>query len=56
MALAPAITLNRMYHWVPSSISTIEPTPRPPPARIRASSTMGKTAVAGTEAAICAMG
>ena len=25
MALAPAITLNRMYHWVPSAISRTLP-------------------------------
>ena len=31
IAMAPAITLNRMYHCVPSSISRIEPTPSPPP-------------------------
>ena len=28
MAIAPAITLNRMYHCVPSSSRTIEPNPK----------------------------
>ena len=53
--VAPAITLNRMYHCVPSSSSTIEPYPD----RRRADQqnrTIGKSAVAGTEAAICAIG
>ena len=54
--MAPAITLNRMYHCVPSSSSTIDPSPRPPPIRMSTSSTMGNSAVAGTEAAICASG
>ena len=56
MALAPAITLNRMYHCVPISISSTEPTFRPPPRLISAISTTGNSAVAGTEAAICASG
>ncbi len=54
--MAPAITLNRMYHCVPSSIRTMEPMPNPPPSRTRPSSTTGNSAVAGTEAAICASG
>ena len=29
--MAPAITLKRMYHCVPSSIRAMEPMPRPPP-------------------------
>ncbi len=56
MAMAPAMTLNRTYHWVPSSMRAMEPMPMPPPIRTRASSRMGKRAVAGTEAAIWAMG
>src|ERR1022692_3262656 len=54
--MAPAITLNRMYHCVPSSSSTIDPRPRPPPIRISTSNTIGNSAVAGTDAAICASG
>ena len=49
MPMAPAMTLNRMYHWVPSSMSTIGATPSPPPLPIRNSSTTGNRAVAGTE-------
>ena len=56
MAMAPAITLNRMYHCVPSSMRTMDPTPNPPPSRTRPNSTTGNSAVAGTEAAICASG
>src|ERR1017187_6014974 len=56
IAIAPAMTLNRMYHCVPSSIRAIDPTPSPPPSRINKSSTTGNSAVAGTEAAICASG
>ena len=54
--MAPAITLKRMYHWVPSSISAMEPMPSPPPILTSAMSRTGKSAVAGTEAAICASG
>ena len=54
--MAPAITLNRMYHCVPSSIRRMEPTPNPPPRRTSPSSTTGNSAVAGTEAAICVSG
>src|SRR5579864_3688707 len=49
IAVAPAMTLNRMYHWVPISRSTSEPIPKPPPARIRTIKIIGKSAVAGTE-------
>src|SRR5579871_1569103 len=56
IALAPAITLNKMYHCVPSISSTMEPTPNPPPTRISATRIIGNNAVAGTEAAICASG
>ena len=52
MALAPAMTLNRIYHCVPKSSRTIAPTPSPPPARISTSIMIGNSAVAGTEAAI----
>ena len=54
--MAPAITLKRMYHCVPSSMSAIDPMPRPPPIRTSAMRRIGKKAVAGTEAMICAMG
>src|SRR5450755_2260782 len=37
MAMAPAITLKRMYHCVPSKSKTMEPTPKPPPTRILSS-------------------
>ena len=56
MALAPAITLNKMYHCVPSNSKTIEAIPNPPPTRIRSNNTIGNKAGAGTEAAICARG
>ena len=45
-----------MYHWVPSNIRAIDPMPSPPPQRTRAINRMGKIAVAGYEAAICASG
>ena len=54
--MAPAITLNRMYHCVPISSSTMAAIPMPPPQRISTSSTMGNSAVAGTDAATCASG
>ena len=54
--MAPAMTLKRMYHWVPSNINAMEPTPRPPPMRIRPSIKTGKSAVAGTEATTWVMG
>src|ERR1019366_3677044 len=56
MADAPAMTLKRMYHCVPMNSRTMEPTPSPPPKRIKASSTMGNNAVAGTDAAILGIG
>src|ERR1017187_672813 len=56
IAVAPAITLNNMYHCVPRSSKTIEPIPRPPPARISTRRIIGNSAVAGTDAAICAIG
>ena len=37
MAVAPAITLKRMYHCVPNSMRTIEPIPNPPPNLMRPS-------------------
>ena len=54
--MAPAMTLKRMYHWVPSSMRAMEPMPSPPPILTRPMSRMGKKAVAGTEARTCAMG
>src|ERR1700722_11943892 len=51
IAVAPAITLNRMYHWVPNSSSTMDPIPSPPPARININNMIGNKAVAGTDAA-----
>ena len=52
IAIAPAITLNKMYHCVPSSISRTDPAFSPPPRLIRPSNKTGKSAVAGTDAAI----
>ena len=54
--MAPAMTLKRMYHWVPSIISTMDPMPSPPPRRIRPSIRTGKSAVAGIEARTWVMG
>ncbi len=54
--MAPAITLNRMYHCVPSSISKIDPVFNPPPRLTKPSNSTGNSAVAGTDAAICAKG
>ena len=48
--MAPAITLKRMYHCVPSSIRTIDAIPNPPPIFTRPISKIGKKAVAGTDA------
>ena len=45
-----------MYHCVPSSISAMEPMPRPPPIFTSPISRMGKNAVAGTDASTCASG
>ena len=56
MDMAPAITLKRMYHCVPSSMRAMEPMPRPPPILTSPMSRMGKKAVAGTEARTCATG
>src|ERR1700678_3365143 len=56
IAVAPAITLNKRYHWVPSRSKRIEPTPNPPPTRISNSKIIGNNAVAGTDAATCTMG
>ena len=56
IALAPAITLNKMYHCVPSISKTMDPIPSPPPTRIRNNMTIGNKAVAGTDAATCAIG
>jgi hypothetical protein len=52
MAMAPAITLNRMYHWVSSSMRAIAAMPIPPPNWISISKSTGNSAVAGTDAAI----
>jgi hypothetical protein len=56
IACAPAITLNRTYHMVPSIMSAIEPICRPPPSFARKIRTNGNKAVAGVDAAICTMG
>ena len=48
--MAPAITLNRMYHCVPSSMSTMLPEPRPTPAAWSRAITSGKSIGAGKEA------
>src|SRR3984957_16549796 len=49
-AMAPAITLNSTYHCVPSSSTTMEAMPSPPPRRISSSKMTGSSAVAGMEA------
>ncbi len=56
MAIAPAITLNRMYHCVPSSISGMEPMPDASAEPNEDQQQDGKNAGAGTDAAICAIG
>src|ERR1700730_14762232 len=56
MAVAPAMTLNRMYHCVPSSNKMIEPIPRPPPIRIRKSKTIEHKRGGGPDAAIGGVG
>src|SRR5581483_9587211 len=50
IAIAPAMTLNSTYHWVPNSRRMIDPIPSPPPARISSNRTTGNSAVAGTDA------
>jgi hypothetical protein len=35
MSIAPAMTLNGMYHWVPSSISAMDAISTPPRKRIK---------------------
>src|SRR2546423_12733285 len=45
-----------MYHWVPSSISRTAAHESPPGRPTRASSSTGKTAVAGMEAITCTTG
>ena len=42
MAMAPAITLKRMYHCVPRSMSRIAAVFMPPPLRMRMSKRTGK--------------
>src|SRR5216683_229045 len=54
--MAPAMTLKRMYHWVPSSIRRIAASESPPGSPTRASNRMGKSAVAGMEATTCTTG
>ena len=56
MAEAPATTLKRMYHCVPSSISTMLPQPSPTPGAASAATTAGKSIGAGKEAATCTTG
>src|SRR5215472_16940086 len=56
MAMAPAMTLNRTYHCVPSNMSSMAANSMPPRSRRKNRRMMGKRAVAGTEAAICANG
>lgn len=56
IAVAPAITLNKRYHWVPISISNTADRLRPPGKPSITNKTIGKSAVAGTEAVICTTG
>src|SRR5215469_14867355 len=56
IAIAPAITLKRMYHCVPSSISAMAASSTPPRKRINTSRSTGNNAVAGIDAANCTSG
>jgi len=56
MAMAPAMTLKRMYHCVPRSIRSMAAISRPPRRRSKKRRIIGKRAVAGMEAAICTSG
>ena len=54
--MAPAITLNRMYHCVPSSMSRMLPQPSETPAHSKSAITSGKSIGAGNEATTCTTG
>ena len=55
IAIAPAITLNRMYHCVPSNMR-IQNQCHAAACTLIVKSQTGNNAVAGTDAAICANG
>ena len=54
--MAPAITLKRIYHWVPSSINRTAAPESPPGSPISISNNTGKRAVAGIEATTWTIG
>src|SRR6266403_660312 len=56
MAMAPAMTLNRIYHWVPIAISKMLPQLIPMWAATKKPTTKGKVILTGNEAAIWANG
>src|ERR1700739_4743712 len=56
MAIAPAMTLNRMYHWVPIAISRILPQLMLMCAKTKNQTTNGNVMFTGKDAAICANG
>src|SRR5579875_54215 len=56
IAIAPAMTLKRIYHCVPSNINTIAASDRWPGKAIRSGNNAGKKAVAGIEATTCTTG
>src|SRR5579863_10507306 len=55
-ALAPAITLNRMYHWVPSAMSSTLPKFRLSPMSRNTTMANGKMKFAGKLASTCTTG
>ena len=56
MALAPAITLNRMYHCDPSAISTMPPRFRLIPVASSTAVNNGNKKFAGNDASTCTTG
>src|SRR6185437_7806276 len=56
IAIAPAITLNRTYHCVPSTISAIAAMLSPPGGESNMSSRTENSAVAGIDAITCTTG
>src|SRR6476620_3024850 len=56
IALAPAITLNRMYHCAPSDINRMPPLLRLPPVASKDTVTRGNKELAGNDASRCTTG
>src|SRR5690242_1488561 len=54
--IAPAIVLNRMYHWAPNAISRMLPQFRLILRRRKTTVTTGNTKLAGNEARNCTIG